>query len=279
MNFSLIRRFLNKISDDNIFALSAQFSYYIILGLFPFMLLIVIFLGYYSDVLVDILNSLQKILPKQIHTLLTNIVIQSTVNYKSSYFSVSIFILFWTASSGSISIIRGVNKAYNCEFKKNYLYMKIIGLFFTFSLTISFQLALIIIVLGKTLVNFLPTIISIPHSILSLIDFIRLFIPVVLLAIILSLVYKFIPHKKIKLKSVWIGALFATIGCIFSSMFFSIYINYKSDFYNNIYGNLSGIFILLLWVYMNSFIFLLGAEINGFLLSENIAFKKFFNIK
>jgi len=117
LNFSLIKRFINKITDDDIFALSAQFSYYIILGIFPFVFLFVIFMGYYSNSLFDILYGIKNLIPKEIYNLLLNIVTDSVNNYKSPYFSASIIVLLWSASSGSIGIIKGINKAYDCEIK------------------------------------------------------------------------------------------------------------------------------------------------------------------
>ena len=91
-------------------------------------------------------------------------------------------------------------------------------------------------------------------------------IPILLLTTMLSLIYKFIPNKKIKFSYVIPGALIATLGCLINSLFFSVYIDYKIVYYNNIYGNLSGIFILLLWINITSFIFLLGNEINAFII-------------
>ena len=149
MNFSLIKRFINKISDDDIFALSAQFSYYIILGIFPFIFLFVIFLGYYSNLLFDTLYEIKHLIPTEIYDLFLNLVADSVSNYKSQYFSASIIVLIWSASSGSVGIIKGINKAYDSENKKNYFFMKTFGILFTLALMISFQIVLIFIVIGK----------------------------------------------------------------------------------------------------------------------------------
>lgn len=279
MNFSLIKRFINKISDDDIFALSAQFSYYIILGIFPFIFLFVIFLGYYSNLLFDTLYEIKHLIPTEIYDLFLNLVADSVSNYKSQYFSASIIVLIWSASSGSVGIIKGINKAYDSENKKNYFFMKTFGILFTLALMISFQIVLIFIVIGKYIIEFFITIVTLPNIIVFFAMVIRYAFPIILLIVMLSLVYKFIPHKKIRFAAVLPGAFIATLGCLVSSLCFSIYVNLRSTYYNNIYGNLSGIFILLLWVYMTSYIFLLGNEINAFLLKEEITFKKFFHIK
>lgn len=279
MNFSLIKRFINKINDDDIFALSAQFSYYIILGIFPFIFLFVIFLGYYSNLLFEILYEAKNLIPIEIYNLVINLVSDSVSSYKAQYFSVSIIVLLWSASSGSVGILKGINKAYESDTNKNYFFMKTFGLLFTLALMISFQVVLIFIVVGKHIIDLIISIIDLPDLIIFIVNIIRFAFPIALLIVMLSLVYKFIPHKRIKFVSVLPGAFIATFGCLISSIGFSIYTNIRSNFYNNIYGNLSGIFILLLWIYMTSYIFLLGNEINAFLLKEEITFKKFFHIK
>ncbi len=279
MNFSLIKRFINKIIADDIFALSAQFSYYIILGIFPFIFLFVIFLGYYSNLLFDTLYEIKHLIPTEIYNLFLNLVSDSVSNYKSPYFSASIIVLLWSASSGSVGIIKGINKAYDSEIRRNYIFLKFFGLLFTLALMISFQIVLVFIVIGKYVIELLITFANIPNIIVSIVKIIRYAFPVILLIVMLSLVYKFIPNKKIKFSLVLPGAFIATFGCLISSMCFSTYVNLRSTYYNNIYGNLSGLFIFLLWIYMTSFIFLLGNEINAFFLKEEITFKKFFHIK
>ena len=279
MNFSLIKRFINKINDDDIFALSAQLSYYIILGIFPFIFLFVIILGYYSNLLFDTLYDIKHLIPTEIYNLFLNLVSDSVSNYKASYFSVSIIVLLWSASSGSVGILKGINKAYDSDTKKSYIFMKTFGLLFTLALMISFQVVLIFIVIGKNIIELFVSVVTLPDIIIFIVNIIRFAFPIVLLIVMLSLVYKFIPQKKIKFVSVLPGAFIATFGCLISSVCFSVYANLRSTYYDNIYGNLSGLFILLLWIYMTSYIFLLGNEINAFLLKEEITFKKFFHIK
>lgn len=279
MNFSLIKRFINKTTNDDIFALSAQFSYYIILGIFPFIFLFVIFLGYYSNLLFDSLYQIKHLIPSEIYSLFLNVVTDSVSDYKSYYFSTGIILLLWSASSGSVGIIKGINKAYDSEITKNFIYMRIFGVLFTLALMICFQIVLIFVVTGSYIINFLTTIVNIPSALIFVVKIIRYVFPLILLIVMLSLVYKFIPYKKIKFISVLPGALIASFGCIASSLIFSIYVDFKSSYYYTLYGSLSGIFILLIWVYMISYIFLLGNEINSFLIKEEITFKKFFHIK
>ena len=266
MKLYLIKRFIRKILNDDIFALSAEFSYYIILAFFPFILLIVIFLSKRSDILYEILYDIKHLIPAQIYELVYDVINNSVSSYKMRYFSSSIIVLLWSASSSSVGIIKGINKAYGSEIKKNFIYMRLFGIIFILSLMISFQLVLVFIVGGKYITNLLLTVTTLPTILISLLRIVGYVLPIFLLIIMLSLIYKVIPNKKIKFSYVIPGALIAALGCLINSLFFSIYVDYKSSFYNNIYGNLSGIFILLLWINITSFTFLLGNEINAFII-------------
>lgn len=266
MKLNLIKKFIKKIFNDDIFALSAQFSYYIILGIFPFILLVVIFLSQFSNLLYETLYEVKHLIPELIYDMFYGIISNSVSSYKAQYFSAGIIFLIWSASSGSVGIIKGINKAYNSEFKSNFIFMRFFGVLFILALMISFQLVLIFIVGGKYIINFLIAITVMPAVLISFLRIISYVLPIILLTAMLSLIYKFIPSKKIKFVYVIPGALIAAFGCLIISLFFSSYINYKISYYNNIYGNLSGIFILLLWINIISFIFLLGNEINAFII-------------
>lgn len=270
----ILQRFIKKINNDDIFGLSAQFSYYIIVSVFPFILVLVLFLGMYSDFFFEAMKEIKSIIPNQVYLLLTDIASNSQVNYKASYFSIGLIILIWSASSGSVGIIKGLNKAYNCTNKRNYILTRITGIIFIMGIILCLYLALIFIVIGKNVVTIIKSVIVIPEIILLFINIIRYILPLAFIIIIFSLSYKFLPFVKIKFKSVLLGAIIAAIGWAISSAVFSLYINYKGTYYNNIYGNLSGIFISVLWIYMSSFIFLLGGEINAFMVQENISAKK-----
>ena len=67
---------------------------------------------------------------------------------------------------------------------------------------------------------------------------------------------------KTKLRSVLPGALFTSIIWLVGSFLFGWYISNFGN-YNKTYGSLAGIIILFLWLYITSFIIIIGAEINA----------------
>ncbi len=258
-----ILKLLKKLGEDDIFSLSAQFSYYIILGIFPFIIMLISIFGYYTSVFYYLLDASKQIIPQDAYNIISNIVSQSDGYYNKSYMSVSILALVWSSSSGSVSIIKGINKAYDYPIRRNYFFIRIKGILFTFALMFCIQVVFFFIIAGNNLILFLQKISLLNDVFVIIVNVLRYVLPLLLLIIIFSFTYKFLCYEKVRIRSVLPGAIFATFGCIIGSIMFSIYINKRSIFYNNIYGNLSGVFILLIWIYLSCLIFLLGAEINS----------------
>lgn len=78
--------------------------------------------------------------------------------------------------------------------------------------------------------------------------------------ILFGLIYWRFPNRKIRLKDVYIGALFTGIFWEGAKLLFTFYITKVVD-YSKIFGSLSAIIILFLWVYYSAYIFLFGAEL------------------
>ena len=259
-----IKNFMSKIKEDKVFALSAQFSYYIILGVFPLLILAISFLSNYSNELTYILTSLKNIIPHDVLNIIGSVIDNSVSSYSSSNFSYSVLILLWSATAGSATIINGINRAYGFTANKNYFFMRIEGIVFTLGIMLGMHLIFALIVLGRQIVLFLQSMKLLPEVIYVFIHVYRYVLPVLILFLLFSAAYKFMTYEKVNFSFVFPGAAVSTLGFIIGSVIYSNYISTKIKYYNSIYGNLSGLIVFLLWVYMLSFIFLAGAEVNYF---------------
>ena len=83
-----------------------------------------------------------------------------------------------------------------------------------------------------------------------------------ILTFIFAFIYKYAPSKKIRWRDVLPGAIFATIGWVVVSIGFSFYINNYSN-YSRFYGSLAAVFVLMIWLFLTSLIFMFGVEINS----------------
>lgn len=263
--FVFLIKLLSKMKEDNIVAFSAQFSYYIILGIFPFLILTISILCNYSEYIFYILDSVEKILPTEVFNIVSDVVYNSVNSCnRQPLFSASILVILWSATAGSASIIHGINRAYGFNIKNNYLFMRIEGIIFSVALMIIMQLIFTLIVLGREIVSFLEGIELFSEITYSIINILRYAFPILLLFLVFSAAYKFLTYEKVKFSFVFPGAIASTVGFVLGSMIFSNYISTKAKYYSSIYGNLSGIIVFLIWIFILSIIFLTGAEINYF---------------
>jgi len=79
------------------------------------------------------------------------------------------------------------------------------------------------------------------------------------------ILYRFTPKKKVSMKSVMIAATFTAIGWQVASYIFSWMINFGYIQYELIYGSLGTVVALMFWIYMISFVTLIGAHLNAVL--------------
>ena len=263
-SFVFLIKLMSKMKDDNIVALSAQFSYYIILGIFPFLILAISILCNYSYYIFYLLNSVESILPTDVFNIVSSVVKNSVGSCSKPYFSASIIVILWSATAGSATIINGINRAYGFTVRNKYLFMRIEGIIFALALMITMQIIFALIVLGSEIVSFLQQIILFSDFTFSIIHVFRYALPILLLFLVISAAYKFLTYEKVSYSFVIPGAVASTIGFVSGSMVYSNYISTKAKYYNSIYGNLSGLIIFLIWIFILSIIFLTGAEINYF---------------
>jgi membrane protein len=87
----------------------------------------------------------------------------------------------------------------------------------------------------------------------------------ILVLIVFSLsIYMFLPNKRRRLRSQFPGAIFTAFGWTLASFIFSVYMDIFKGF-SNMYGSLTTIVIIMLWLYFCMYVMLLGGEMNDLL--------------
>jgi len=234
------------------------------LSIFPFLILAISLLCNYSLYIYNFLDSLVNILPMQVYNIIYGVVGYALGSCGKPYLTISMLIILWSATSGSATIINGINTAYGFNIKKNYITLRLRGLLFTLAFMFSMQLIFAVIVAGRSFLILVKKISTIDGFNFAFLDSLRYFVAFFFIFIILSAAYKFLPYEKIKLSRALPGGIFSSISFIAGSNIYSHYVSSKIFYINSIYGNLSGFLIFIIWIYILSVIFFIGAEINYF---------------
>ena len=207
-------------------------------------------------------QSLSSILPAQTAEMIGT-QLHSLVEASSKSLSISAMVALgfalWSASRGMSGLISGLNIAYEQKETRSFLRFNAIAL----GLTVGGLLGGTIII---ALVGVLPAAIQfvglgvITKWLILIVQW-PLLLAVVLFS--LAVLYRFAPNRTTaQWRWVSAGAVIATLLWLLGSIAFSIYVaNFNS--YDKTYGSLGGVIIMLTWLYLSSFVALLGAVINA----------------
>lgn len=258
---NLLIHLIVKIKRDDVFAISSQLAYYLILSFFPFMIFLITLIGFSPLSSVEVLNNLNAILPKSIVDLTKSIIFEVVDTQHTGLLGVSVLLMIWTSSSAFRAVIKGVNKAYDLKENRSFIKRAIISMGGIMSLALIILLALAMLVFGNVIGAHIISKIPFYKIIIFLWNMFRYAFVFIVMIFIFALIYMFAPAKRLKLKEVVPGAIFSTMGWIVVSFVFSFYINNFSN-YSRFYGSLGAVFILMTWLFLISMIFILGVEIN-----------------
>lgn len=260
--FSKIIKFILKITGDDLSIYAAQASFFIIISVIPFSMLVLSIIKLFINIDINsILHTINSFAPAAISTFLTETITDLfTKSGSVQVISVTAVSTLWLASRGVMALYTGLNKVYRSR-SKNYFIGRLISILYTLAFIAALILTIVFFGFGSKLEYFINS-----HSpfFSTLLDFFlrgKILIFMIYLTFVFALFYKFLPKKDNRFKAQLPGATFSAVGWMVFSFFYSIYIEHFSN-YSFVYGSLAAIVFLMLWLYFCMNIFLFGAQIN-----------------
>lgn len=234
-----------------------------ILSLFPFLIFLISIIGLFGateDGIRLIHNALNSV-PKEMKEALSPRINEIISGPNQGFLTIAILGVIWTASSSVEGCRTILNRAYRVEFPPPYLFRRFISIIQFFIISFSIVMAMIIfLIIPKilaTIESFLPVEVNFESLFFDLSKYAISFI----LIASTSLLYYVLPNAKQKLTQTLPGSVLAVILWTLLQKLFTFYLGYF-DQVNFVYGSLAGIIISLMFFYLVSLIFILGAEFN-----------------
>ena len=237
-------------------------------AIFPFLLFIIILIPYipFESFKVDFLNFLDSILPPQTSDFFTNNIFEiinkeHTGGLLSTVFLISMFLMANGVNAVFSAFENSYHQQINRHFFKQYVYA--LGI----AIILVFILILTVVGFGYAQIYLIYPIIETfsAGDVLGELFWItraRYFFFVIMIYVSMATIYYF-GTKDGKLSSFFsVGAFFTTLLILLSSYLFGLYIDNFSK-YNELYGSIGGLLILLLYFWLNANIVLLGHELNA----------------
>lgn len=258
----MVSGFLGAMRDDHVGAYAAQTAYFIMLSFFPFIILLVTLIRYTSITPADVYEAARAIFPVSMDSFILSL-INEVYSKTAVTVSVSAIVAAWSAGKGFLALMRGMNTIYNVEERRNYIILRLRSALYTVVFVIAIILSLVVLVFGNSIheaaVEHMPFLAVVTGMIVRL----KGIVGVCFLTVVFMLLYRFVPNRRARLLSQAPGALFSSVCWYLFSIGFSIYVEYSPGI-SNMYGSLTTIVLVMLWLYFCMYIILLGAEINSY---------------
>lgn len=263
----IVKRLFEILSEPQMLFLPAHIAFFLVLSIFPILTLIGFITSFFSIDINSLTNIMNNAIPPSVTVIFTQFIEGSGL---TSNLGLLILIGFFLASNGTHAIILASNSLYNFP-NSTYLNRRVKAFFLIFLLIVLFVFLLVVLAFGNNIVSFIKSFIHDDLS-LKIINFLYLLLKWPIASFILyfniKLIYTISPDWKIMSKNTTKGAIFTTIGWIVATYIYSFYVTNFST-YDKFYGNLSNIAILMLWIYIISYILVIGIGINAKLYTYN----------
>lgn len=273
----VIRSFTDTLRKDNISSYAASSAYFFMLSFIPLIMLFVSFINYTDITREQILRFTSDFFPEIIHLIITA-VISEVYDRSTASISFSAVFTLWSAGKAIMAFKNGMHSIAQIKSKKNYFFLRLSGAFDTIVFVLIIIVSLILVVSGEKIESseyvkkFFSSGLagSVMHFRKVIIFFVSMFI--------FLISYKIIPDwekseliksRKIKFSELLPGALFSAFGWYGYSFVFSLYMKYSRGF-ANMYGSMSVLTGVMLWLYGSMYLVLLGLEVNVFLKKSGI---------
>jgi membrane protein len=256
-------RLYNNMQDDSIGLIAAGVAFYFFLAAFPAIAALISLYGIFADpnFVRDQLDLLDGLLPAPSLNILAAQA-ESIASSSGAALGIGIFfglfLTIYSTTKGIKALIQGLNIAFNEKERRNILILNGVAFTLTFMMMVYFLFSLSLVALMPAIFTFL----HLPDSITSTLLLLRW--PLLLFSanVGLQLLYYYAPsHTKKKWEWISCGSVSATILWLVGCNLFSLFVLNFGNF-NETYGSLGAVAILLLWFWLSSLIVLVGAEIN-----------------
>jgi membrane protein len=255
--YELFRLYLTGLLKGSITTRAGSISFSFFMAFFPFVLFVLNLIPFFPIENFDqiFLGLIESLIPKESSNFFHEIFIDINSNKRTGLLSTTLFLSIILIGNGVNSIFSGFSDSYHIEFSRNfikqYLYAVMVGLI------------LVLVVLFATIFSiFFDFLITKNIVVISFVFFLLKYVFLILIALVsFSSLYFFGTVQGRNLKFFSPGSVMTTLLLLLSTYFFGVYIDNFSN-YNELYGSIGAVIIMMLFIWVNSISLLLGFELN-----------------
>jgi len=259
--FLILNDFSAQMKKQNISAFASSTAFFLFLSLVPMMIVICTVLPFTPLTEADLVTAITDLTPDMADSLIVSL-IADVYEKSAGVMSIAIVTMIWSAAKGVMALIRGLNAINDVDENRNYIVVRLVASFYTIIVLVLILLSLFIVVFSNQLIDLAVR--KVPHfsEVLSFSMHLRVIFTWGVLTLLISVIYAYVPNKKMRLREQIPGAAISAVAWSAFSWGFSLYVSFSQSF--SIYGSLSIIIVVMIWLYFCMYIIMVGAYLNRY---------------
>ena len=260
----ITKRTLKEFVADNAFDLGAQQAYYFFFALFPALLALLSIASFFtvSNLIDNVVQSLGRFVPPDVLRIIADQILKISNSQQGGILTLGFVLTIWSSSGALVSIITTLNAAYDITEGRPWWKVRLTAIGLTLGVAFFILGSLVLVLLGPGFGEYLAGLLDLGAAFKWIWMVLHWPVVFILVATGIGLIYYFAPD--VEQEWVWItpGSVVATVLWVLLSLAFRVYISYFGN-YNETYGAVGAVIVLLTWLYLSGLAILLGAELNS----------------
>lgn len=257
--------FFQEIGKDELINKASSLAYNFMLAIFPAIIFIFTLIPYipidhFQD---QLMNLIALVLPVEAYDAVKTTLLDIVSNQNSKLLSFGFVFALIFATNGVHTLMQAFNKSSLITETRPWLKQRLVAMYLTLLISFALIFGLIIMTIGEYIYEFLKTELRFKDAFwLYILNLGRWFMLILIYFVTISLLYRYGPANAKKWKFFSAGSWMATVLAVLTFWGFSYYINNFGN-YNKLYGSIGTLIVLMIWLYLNSLIILVGFELNA----------------
>jgi membrane protein len=266
LSFQALKTTVQEFQRDDALGLAAQLAYFLILALFPFILVLVSLMGTFGspELASEVLAYFRQVMPQQVYELIEKYTSDIISGHRPAPYLFSFGILFtlWSASGAFAALINALNRAYDVQETRPFWKVRGIAILMTLGLSVLILVGVLLLVVGEPIGRTIADVFGLGEIFEFVWNIIRWPVALFFMVFTVALLYYFSPDVNQPFRWITPGGLIGVLLWVLASVAFSFYVNNFGS-YNKTYGSIGVVIILLLYLYISSLTILFGATLNA----------------
>jgi membrane protein len=259
----LFKRTYRESMEDNILGLAAQLAFYFFLALFPALLFLIALASFLPGHTLEAgVDQLAGFMPPDVLNIIRGQMTQLAEGQDTGLLTFGIVGAIWSSSAALVAIVDAMNRAYDVEETRPWWKVRLTAILLTIGLAVFIILSFSLVLVGPVVAEWLAGTYGLGAAFEWGWKILQWPVALMLVALGLAIVNHYAPNAEQEWRWLTPGAMVATIAWLIASLGFRFYVVNFGD-YNETYGMVGAVMVLMLWFYISGLAILFGAEMNA----------------